>query len=62
MSWVQIPVVAFVVIPSLTMDDNEQQQEQRELLKQLRERIKQLRMQELFEEPSTYEDEWDDDY
>jgi len=55
-------VVAFVVIPSLTMDDNEQQQEQRELLKQLRERIKQLRMQELFEEPSTYEDEWDDDY
>ena len=62
MSWVQIPVVAFVVILSLTMDDNEQQQEQRELLKQLRERIKQLRMQELFEEPSTYEDEWDDDY
>ena len=44
------------------MDDNEQEQEQRELLKQLRERIKQLRMQELFEEPSTYEDEWDDDY
>ena len=62
MSWVQIPVVAFVVIPPLTMDDNEQEQEQRELLKQLRERIKQLRMQELFEEPSTYEDEWDDDY
>ena len=53
-------MVAFVVIPPLTMDDNEQ--EQRELLKQLRERIKQLRMQELFEEPSTYEDEWDDDY
>ena len=42
------------------MDDKEQ--EQRELLKQLRERIKQLRMQELFEEPSSYEDEWDDDY
>ena len=31
--------------------------EQRELYKQLRERIKQLRIQELFEEPSTYEDE-----
>lgn len=31
--------------------------EQRELYKQLRERIKQLRMKELFEEPSTYEDE-----
>ena len=31
--------------------------EDKELFKQLRERIKQLRMQELFEEPSTYEDE-----
>ena len=60
MSRVQVSVVAFVIIPSPTMDDKEQ--EQRELLKQLRERIKQLRMQELFEEPSTYEDEWDDEY
>ena len=34
--------------------------ENRELLKQLRERIKQLRMTELFEEPSTYEDELED--
>jgi len=38
------------------MDDKDKE-EQRELLKQLRERIKQLRMQELFDEPSTYEDE-----
>ena len=38
------------------MDDKEKE-ENRELFKQLRERIKQLRMQELFEEPSTYEDE-----
>ena len=35
----------------------EESVEQRELYKQLRERIKQLRMKELFEEPSTYEDE-----
>ena len=28
---------------------------------QLRERIKQLRMSELFDEPSTYEDELDED-
>ena len=33
--------------------------EDREFFKQLRERIKQLRMQELFEEPSSYEDEED---
>ena len=37
--------------------NEEESVEQRELYKQLRERIKQLRMQELFEEPSTYEDE-----
>lgn len=36
--------------------------ENRELYKQLMERVKQLRMQELFEEPSTYEDEDDDDF
>tara|TARA_B100001564_G_C20404295_1_gene562624 strand:+ start:270 stop:419 length:150 start_codon:yes stop_codon:yes gene_type:complete len=37
--------------------------EQRELHKQLRERIKQLRMEQLFEEPcSLYDDEEDDDY
>ena len=41
------------------MDENEKD-EQRELLKQLRERIKQLRMDQLFEEPSTYEDELED--
>ena len=35
--------------------------ELREFYKGLRERIKQLRMTELFEEPSTYEDELDDD-
>jgi hypothetical protein len=35
--------------------------ENRELYKQLMERVKQLRMRELFEEPSTYEDEDDDD-
>ena len=35
--------------------------ELREFYKGLRERIKQLRMVELFEEPSTYEDELDDD-
>jgi hypothetical protein len=34
--------------------------ENRELYKQLQERIKQLRMRELFEEPSTYEDDDDD--
>ena len=32
----------------------------KEMYKQLRERVKQLRMQELFEEPSTYEDDDDD--
>lgn len=37
--------------------NEEESVEQRELYKQLRERIKQLRMKELFEEPSTYEDE-----
>ena len=36
--------------------------ETRELYKQLMERVKQLRMQELFEEPSTYEDDEDDDF
>ena len=35
--------------------------EQRELYKQLIERIRQIRLAELFEEPSTYEDELDDD-
>lgn len=35
--------------------------ENREMYKQLWERVKQLRMIELFEEPSTYEDELDDD-
>jgi len=42
-----------------TMNDKEST-EQREFYKQLRERIKQLRMQELFDEPSTYEDDIDD--
>ena len=43
-----------------SMDDKKD--ENRELYKQLHERVKQLRMQELFEEPSTYEDEDDDDF
>ena len=34
--------------------------EKREFYKQLRERIKQLRMEWMFEEPSTYEDEEED--
>jgi hypothetical protein len=41
--------------------NSEESDEMRELYKQLRERIKQLRMEWLFEEPSTYEDEVDDD-
>lgn len=40
--------------------NKEEQDENRELFKQLRERIKQLRMDQLFEEPSTYEDEPED--
>jgi len=43
-----------------SMNGNEQD-ENREFYKQLMERVKQLRMRELFEEPSTYEDEDDDD-
>ena len=38
-----------------------EQDENREFYKQLMERVKQLRMRELFEEPSTYEDEDEDD-
>ena len=38
-----------------------EQDENREFYKQLMERVKQLRMRELFEEPSTYED-YDDDF
>lgn len=41
--------------------NSQEAEENRELYKQLQERIKQLRMRELFEEPSTYEDELDDD-
>ena len=37
--------------------NKEEQDENRELFKQLRERVKQLRMEWLFEEPSTYEDD-----
>jgi hypothetical protein len=40
--------------------NKEEQDENRELFKQLRERIKQLRMDQLFEEPSTYEDDLED--
>ena len=40
--------------------NSQEAEENRELYKQLQERIKQLRMRELFEEPSTYEDELDD--
>jgi len=43
------------------MDENEFGENQ-EMYKQLRERVKQLKMRELFEEPSTYEDEDDDDF
>ena len=35
----------------------EEKEEHRELFKQLRERVKQLRMEWLFDEPSTYEDD-----
>ena len=38
------------------MNQNEKD-ENRELFKQLRERIKQLRMDQLFDEPSAYEDD-----
>jgi hypothetical protein len=41
--------------------NTQESDENRELYKQLWERVKQLRMSELFEEPSTYEDELDDD-
>lgn len=41
------------------MTDDEKN-ENRELFKQLRERIKQLRMDQLFDEPSTLEDELDE--
>jgi hypothetical protein len=41
--------------------NTQESDENRELYKQLWERVKQLRMRELFEEPSTYEDELDDD-
>ena len=37
--------------------NQEEKDENRELFKQLRERIKQLRMEWLFEEPSSYEDD-----
>ena len=37
-----------------------EQDENREFYKQLMERVKQLKMRELFEEPSTYEDDDDD--
>ena len=36
-------------------------EEQRRLYNELRERIRQIKLRELFEEPSTYEDEVDDD-
>ena len=39
----------------------EEKNENRELYKQLNERIKQLRMRELFDEPSTYEDDLEED-
>ena len=40
--------------------NHHESQEQRELYKQLMERVRQLRLTELFEEPSSYEDELDD--
>ena len=41
--------------------NHHESEEQRRLYKELRERIRQLRLEELFEEPSSYEDEIDDD-
>ena len=41
--------------------NHHESEEQRRLNKELRERIRQLRLEQLFEEPSTYEDEIDDD-
>jgi hypothetical protein len=38
------------------------QEENEELYRQLMERVNQLRIRELFEEPSTYEDDDDDDF
>lgn len=42
--------------------NGDEKDENREFYKQLMERAKQLRMRELFEEPSTYEDDDDDDF
>ena len=38
------------------------QEENEELYRQLMETVNQLRIRELFEEPSTYEDDDDDDF
>ena len=41
--------------------NHHESEEQRRLYNELRERIRQIKLKELFEEPSTYEDEVDDD-
>ena len=43
------------------MMSHHESEEQRSLYNELRERIRRLKLKELFEEPSTYEDELDDD-
>lgn len=42
--------------------NEEEFEKNRDLYKHLKERVKQLRMKELFEEPSTYEDYGDNDF
>lgn len=41
--------------------NHHESEEQRRLYNELRERIREIKLKELFEEPSTYEDEVDDD-
>ena len=41
--------------------NHHESEEQRRLYNELRERIREIKLRELFEEPSTYEDEVDDD-
>lgn len=42
--------------------NEEEFEKNRNLYKHLKERVKQLRMKELFEEPSTYEDDEDNNF
>ena len=54
-------IVKTKIDPLKNIWEMNEQEEDREFYKQLMERVKQLRMRELFEEPSTYED-YDDDF